>query len=186
MADFSIAFKFTLGHEGGYSMDPNDPGGETIYGVARKKNPAWEGWALVDNFKKDVNNFPKNALADSAVMSHVKQLYKKQYWDVHLLDTVNSQEIANEIFDTGINVGTGKAASFLLLALNLLNRQQKDYADVPEDGKIEAADIALLNAHKRPQNVLKTLNGLQFMHYYTITKSKPDFEIYFNGWLNRV
>lgn len=186
MADFTTAFKLTLGHEGGYSDDPKDPGGETIYGVARKKNPTWEGWPLLDAFKKDAINFPKNALADSSIMSHVKQLYKKQYWDVYLLDQVTSQDIANELFDTGINLGTGKAASFLVLTLSLLNRGGKDYADVPEDGKVDASDVALLNAHKRPQNVLKTLNGLQFMHYYSITKSKPDFENYFNGWLNRV
>lgn len=186
MADFNKAFAITLGHEGGYSNDPNDPGGETIYGVARTKNPSWGGWAILDNLKKDANNFPKNALADSSIMSHVKALYKKNYWDIHLLDTMVSQEIANEIFDTGINVGPGKAASFLILALDLLNRGGKDYADVPEDGKIDPSDVGILNVHKRPQNVLKALNGLQFMHYYTITKSKPAFETYFNGWLNRI
>lgn len=186
MADFNKAFNNTLGHEGGYSNDPNDPGGETIYGVARKKNPSWEGWPLLDNFKKDKLNFPKNALEDSSVLSHVKALYKKNYWDIHLLDTLNSQEIANELFDTGINQGTGKAASFLLLALDILNRQGKDYADVPQDGIISQSDIQIVNSHKRPQNILKTLNGLQFMHYYNITKSNPSFEDYFNGWLNRI
>ena len=184
MAQFDKAFQITLGHEGGYSNDPNDPGGETIYGVARKKNPNWEGWALLDNFKKDSNNFPKNALADSSVMSHVKALYKKNYWDVHHLDAMNSQEIANEMFDTGINLGPGKASLFLVSALNLLNRGAKDYADIQE-GNITTA-VALVNNHKRPQNVLKALNGFQFMHYYNITKNNPTFELYFNGWLNRV
>lgn len=186
MADFNKAFIITLGNEGGYSNDPNDQGGETIFGVARKKNPSWDGWILLDNFKKDTLNFPKNALADSSILSHVKTLYKKSYWDVHLLDSMNSQDIANELFDTGVNMGTGKAASFLLLALDLLNRAGKDYADVPTDGIINASDISVVNAHKRPQNILKTLNGLQFMHYYTITKDNPKFEDYFNGWLNRV
>lgn len=186
MGNFDKAFQITLGHEGGYSNDANDPGGETIYGVARTKNPTWEGWPLLDNFKKDKINFPKNALADSSILSHVKALYKKKYWDVHLLDTLNSQEIANELFDTGINQGTGKAASFLLLALDLLNRGGKDYADVSQDGIVNPSDITAVNIHKRPQNILKTLNGLQFMHYYTITRSNPKFEDYFNGWLNRV
>lgn len=186
MADFDKAFKITLEHEGGYSDDPQDPGGETIFGVARKKNPNWEGWPLVDNFKKDKANFPKNALADSAVMSHVKKFYKIKFWDVNLLDSVSMQEIGNELFDTGINLGVGKAASLLLLALNALNRGGADYSDVPEDGKIDPSDMALINAHKRPQNLLKSLNGLQFMHYFNLTKSDPKFEKYFNGWLNRV
>jgi len=186
MADFSKAFSITLSHEGGYSNDPNDPGGETIFGISRVNNPTWEGWALIDNLKKDKKNFPKNALADSAVMSHVKALYKKKYWDIHNLDLMNSQEIASEVFDTGVNIGTGKAASFLLMALSILNREAKDYADVPDDGKVDPSDVAIVNSHKRPQNILKALNGLQFMHYYNITKTKPKFEIYFNGWLNRV
>lgn len=186
MADFDKAFKITLGNEGGYSNDPKDPGGETIYGIARKENPTWDGWPLVDNFKKDAINFPKNVIADSSVMSKAKVFYKKKYWDIHFLDTMNNQDIANELFDTGVNVGVGKAASFLILSLDLLNRGGKDYADVPDDGKVDSSDINVVNAHKRPQNILKTMNGLQFMHYYTITKSNPTFEEYFNGWLNRV
>lgn len=186
MASFEKAFEITLGHEGGYSNDPQDPGGETIYGVARKKNPLWTGWPLVDKFKSDAKNFPKNALADSSVMSHVKQFYKTSYWDINKLDDINMQEIGNEVFDTGINLGTGRAASFLLLSLSVLNREGKDYADVPEDGKIDPSDVALVNAHKRPQNILKCLNGLQFQHYMSITKNNPTFEKYFNGWLNRV
>ena len=36
MADFNIAFEITMGHEGGYSFDKDDAGGETYRGISRR------------------------------------------------------------------------------------------------------------------------------------------------------
>ena len=53
MADFDIAYGETELREGGYVNDPVDRGGETHRGVARKFNPDWKGWALVDRLKRE-------------------------------------------------------------------------------------------------------------------------------------
>lgn len=185
MANFDIAHKLTLDFEGGYSNDPQDAGGETYKGIARTKNPAWDGWRVIDNLKKETKDFPKNLDTDSSLQSNVKQFYKKNYWDALLLDSATSQDIANECYDTSVNMGVGKSVSFMIEALNLLNRNQIDYKDI-FDKAISEGVISVLNAHKRPQNVLKTLNGLQFEYYHAIVKSKPEQEKFFNGWLNRV
>ena len=39
MSAFDIAFKLTIGHEGGYVNDPDDPGGETNYGISKRSYP---------------------------------------------------------------------------------------------------------------------------------------------------
>ena len=52
MADFKEAFELTLAHEGGYVKDPDDRGGETYKGIARRYNPGWSGWARIDKAKK--------------------------------------------------------------------------------------------------------------------------------------
>ncbi|MFM7564688.1 MAG: glycosyl hydrolase 108 family protein, partial [Planctomycetota bacterium] len=39
MADFAIAFDETMINEGGYVDDPDDRGGETYRGVARRFHP---------------------------------------------------------------------------------------------------------------------------------------------------
>jgi len=39
MMTFDIAFDRLLGHEGGYSNDPNDPGGETNWGISKRSYP---------------------------------------------------------------------------------------------------------------------------------------------------
>ena len=37
--NFDAAFDRLLGHEGGYSNDPNDPGGETNWGISKRSYP---------------------------------------------------------------------------------------------------------------------------------------------------
>jgi lysozyme family protein len=185
MADFDKAISLTLQIEGGYSNNPSDNGGETFKGIARKFNPSWEGWKIIDNLKKDTKNFPKNLDADSSLQSYVKQLYKQNYWDVNRLDQVMNQEIANEIFDNDVNLGVGSSAKIVQEALNLLNRNQKDYQDLKVDGAIGNTTLSILNGHKNPKAVLRTINGLQFMRYVEICKNDPSQEIFFNGWLLR-
>ena len=36
---FEQAFARTIGHEGGYVRDKNDPGGETKYGISKRSYP---------------------------------------------------------------------------------------------------------------------------------------------------
>jgi len=57
MAEFNIALQKTLAHEGGYSNDPNDMGGETYKGISRASHSVWKGWAIVDKYKK-LSGFP--------------------------------------------------------------------------------------------------------------------------------
>lgn len=184
MANFEIAFNITLGHEGGYSNDPTDKGGETYKGVARVANPDWSGWAIVD-LCRSKPNFPKSLDSDNSLQTAVKDLYKKRYWDCYNADQISNQDIASEIFDSGVNMGIAVAAKYLQQALNLLNRNQQDHADLKEDGVIGSVTLSILNSHKNPKGILKTLNGLQFMKYYNICQKDPSQEKFFNGWLSR-
>ncbi len=185
MADFKKAFLISMGHEGSYSNDPTDRGGETYKGIARNKNYAWLGWSIIDGYKS-LPDFKKKLEADAGLQALVDGLYKLNYWDSLKLDDVKNQDIANELFDTAINMGVGVAANFLQEAVNLLNRNQKSYADIKVDGKIGFQSINTLNAIANPEPVLKTLNGLQFERYKDICKNDPTQERFFNGWLNRV
>ena len=46
MADFERAIAFVLKHEGGYVNSPNDPGGETNFGISKRANPTVDIRAL--------------------------------------------------------------------------------------------------------------------------------------------
>lgn len=62
MADFDQAHKFVERREGFYSNDPADPGGETLYGIARTRHPNWGGWETWDqNRVKREQDLPEDA-----------------------------------------------------------------------------------------------------------------------------
>ena len=188
MANFNKAFDKLLKNEGNYADDFDDVGGETYRGVARRYHPSWEGWVLIDRHKNQ-SGFPNNLTTDQELNDMVKVFYKAQYWDVNLLDDCSSQNIAEELFDTGVNMGVGRAAKFLQKALNLLNKNGKLYADVVEDGAIGYNTLKALNfclTYKGDEYLYKILNILQGMHYIEYMTKSPIQEKYAYGWLKRV
>jgi len=179
MADFDIAFNATMGHEGGYVNDPDDAGGETYRGIARRYNPQWEGWNIIDDTKPNI--------PDDKLDRHVRNFYEVMYWDVNRLDDF-PQVIANEMFDTAVNMGVTRAAKFLQSALNYLNRNGKLFSELVVDGKVGNRTInALEKITKNDLHILwKIMNVLQGMHYLNYMKKSPIQEKYARGWFKRV
>jgi lysozyme family protein len=192
MADFIQAFQITLGHEGGYSFDPDDAGGETYRGVARRYHPGWDGWILIDQIKQRVSGtrqLNKQLGTDEELQLQIQAFYKQNYWDRFQGDVIPEQELAEELFDTGVNMGVHRAVGFLQEGLNLLNRNQRSYKDILEDGKSGPGTLAALNrylAKDPPEHLLKIINILQGMHYIDYMRKSPAQEKYARGWLKRV
>lgn len=184
MADFSIAYKITMGHEGGYSDHPNDRGSATFAGISRKYHPTWNGWLIIDRYKQ-LPAFPGNLKGNQALEEQVFYFYKKNFWDVNKLDQINSQEIANEVFDTGVNMGYKVAAEFLQSAYNLLSKNQASYNKILVDGVVGQKTVMAINAHKYPMRLVKTLNILQGSRYVQICEKDPTQEVFFAGWIER-
>jgi lysozyme family protein len=173
-----------MAHEGGYANHVNDTGGETWKGIARKKHPDWPGWVLVDKAKQ--GDFPANLHSIAGLQDLVESFYKVKFWDHLKLDQVNNQKIANELFDTSVNMGQGVAALFLQRSLNVSNRNGKDYPDLQVDGNIGPVTITTLNGHPRQEQVYKLLNALQGAKYIGICEANPSQEIFLTSWLSRV
>jgi lysozyme family protein len=188
MADFMEAFETTLAHEGGYVKDPDDRGGETYKGIARRYNPGWPGWARIDNAKKQ-RGFPQTLQADQTLQSGVASFYRSHYWDKFQGDSISVQTIANELFDTAVNLGVARAIEFFQRALNVLNRNGALYDDLVTDGVFGPKSLAALRAYlkkDKPDYLLKILNVLQGMHYIEFMTRSPRQEKFARGWLNRV
>jgi len=185
MANFKEAYDKTMGHEGGYGNDPDDVGGETYKGISRVYNPSWSGWIVIDAAKNGPD-FPSSLDANVALQNSVGEFYKDKYWDVNRLD-VFPQSVAEEMFDTGVNMGVGRAARFLQKALNYLNRNGKLYGDLDVDGKIGPASLNAMAACKNDERViLAMLNTLQGMHYMNYMDKSPSQKKYARGWFKRV
>jgi len=181
MANFNEAFNKTMGHEGGYVNDPDDVGGETYRGIARRYHPHWPGWNLIDDMKPNIDNV--------ALDQYVRDFYEDHYWDVNRLDDFDDQDVANEMFDTGVNMGVGRAGRFLQECLNYLNRNGSLFDDLVVDGKIGPASMAALNeieSHNDTEILLLMLNVCQGRHYMEYMKKSPTQEKFARGWFKRV
>jgi len=192
MADFDIAYGETELREGGYVNDPVDRGGETHRGVARKFNPDWEGWALVDRLKRENPQSFKAVINENVELSLLaKELFRVRYWLPIRGDEIPDQHIANKVFDTGVNQGVARSVRYLQVGLNRLNRNEKDYADIEVDGKFGDRTLATTGAFLelekgRPDYLLKLLNLMQAAHYLDVMNRDSTQERFARGWLNRV
>ena len=82
---FDKCITFVLQHEGGYSWNKNDPGGETNMGISRRSYP-----------QEDIKNM---------TVERVKEIYYKDYWIPLGCNSYDTDEIALAVFDSGVNCG---------------------------------------------------------------------------------
>lgn len=191
MAEFKLAHALTKVNEGGFSNNPNDRGGMTLNGIARKIFPLWKGWRTLDGIIQRVGLNPKAIDREVAkspnLLADIEAFYKLNFWDVNNLSYIKSQDIANELFDTGVNMGTVTAAKMLQEAVNLCNKNQLSYPDISVDGKIFAVGQTINTVNiAHPVAVLNTINMLQGERYLNIMRNNKSQETFWGGWLKRV
>ena len=169
----------TVAAEGGYVNDPRDAGGETNFGVT-------VAVARANGFTGAMKDMTRDQAA---------AIYRSRYLVKPGFDGVAtvSPAIAAELFDTGVNMGPAIATQFLQIALNALNRQGVDFADVAVNGECDPATRRALAAYlarrgKEGERVLlAALNCQQGARYLGLTTSRPANEAFLYGWLkNRV
>lgn len=164
-----------IGREGGYIDHPSDRGGETIWGITAAVARAF-------GYRGSMRAMPREEAA---------RIYRERYWHAPGFDAValRSELIAEELLDTGVNMGPAVAITFLQEALNGLNRQGRDYADIPIDGELGPKTLGALavfldgRGEAGLQVLLKALNVLQGARYFAISASRPANEDFLFGWL---
>ena len=98
--NFDEAFHHLLGHEGGYVNHPDDPGGETNWGVTKvvARQHGYEG--LMKDLPVEV----------------AKTVYRKAYWDAVQADNL-PPAIRYAVFDAAVNSGVGTSIRWLQQAV---------------------------------------------------------------------
>jgi lysozyme family protein len=187
MSNFDSAYNRTLGFEGKILEDVSgDPGGETFYGISRVNHPNWSGWVLIDEHKKNGTPIGK----DLSLPPLVKQFYKTVFWDAMKLSEVNSQAIAEEIFDTAVNCSTHASALMVQRSLNVLNKGGLFWPDLKADGNMGSTTASTVNKCTEhdpdyERQLLKLLNALQAAYYCAIAEKNPALEKFMYGWLKQ-
>lgn len=99
---FDQAFDKLLGFEGGYSNNPADPGGETMWGVTKAE-------AVASGYTGAMKDLPKEI---------AKKIYYKKYWQVIRADELPDL-IRYATFDAAVNSGPVQAIKWLQRALGV-------------------------------------------------------------------
>jgi lysozyme family protein len=186
---FDTAYNKTMGYEGGYANDPVDPGGETYKGISRRFHPNWSGWKIIDMYKSR-KNFISDLYRDKYLDKLTRDFYKEKFWDspgINLIDDI-SPEMAEKLFDTGINVGMQRASKWFQSTLNLLNRNQKRYPDISVDGMIGPTTAGTFKKalESNPLKRIMTVFAIhQGEHYKAIMERDKTQERYV-GWFDRL
>lgn len=162
--------------EGGYVNDPADTGGETNFGITIAV-------ARANGYTGPMRSMPE---------SEARRIYKHVYWIAPGFVWIEpfSEDVAIELFDTGVNMGVGTASRFLQEALNAFNNEGKLYPDMKEDGDIGPTTMACLERyadHRGAQGfdvLLKALNCLQGAKYLQLSKSRAKNERFVYGWID--
>ena len=97
MVDFEKAFERLIGHEGGYTNNPADPGGETQWGISKRSYPHVDIRALT---------------RDDA-----KAIYLRDFWA--LLGPAAPAAVKFQVFDFAVNSGISTALRKLQAAIGV-------------------------------------------------------------------
>jgi lysozyme family protein len=125
MSTFDGAFTALIGNEGGYSNNPADPGGETMWGITQRVARAY-------GYTGAMKDLP---------LETAKAIAKAKYWDAYSCDSFDPR-IAFQVFDAAYN--GGQPALWLQKAVG-----------VPEDGIIGPVTIAAVNAAEPLQVIMQ-------------------------------
>ena len=94
---FDEIIEIVLEHEGGYVNDPDDPGGETNFGIAKRSHP-----------DVDIANLTKEG---------AKEIYKSEYWDKNKVESL-PEYLRHIYFDMCVNQGRSRAVRIMQRAAN--------------------------------------------------------------------
>lgn len=98
MANFLEVFDRLMGHEGNYSNDPNDPGGETKWGISKRAYP--------------------NLIIKLLTREQARDIYLRDFWNP-LQMMLLPFSVAFQLFDFAVNSGIETSIRYFQRALNV-------------------------------------------------------------------
>lgn len=151
--------------------------GWTFMGIYQGAHPNLDLWKVIrqkmQQYNGDMKLVGSMMYNNATVREMVEAFYKKEFWDKARLDDVNSQQMANEVFIAGVNMGMKKA---VMLAQRLVGTTQ--------DGIVGSKTIKAMNSFD--DTVFDEMyDKLENEHYEAIITANPSKRIFAKGWRNR-
>ena len=173
--NFERVIDAILEKERGFVDHPSDRGGPTNHGITTAV-------ARANGYAGPMQDMP---------VSLAREIYRRRYIVRPAFDKVwlVSPGIGEELIDTGVNMGPARAAEFLQIALNGMNRRGTYYADLFVDGQVGEVTLEALRKYLRVRGVdgvavmVCALNVLQGARYFDIAQGNESQEDFLYGWL---
>jgi lysozyme family protein len=184
MANYKLILPSVAKFEGGLSSDPRDSCSKKRSDVIDPKNGlgyhtnkgvCYSTWISASK-KLGFNESGKSFV--NMTQSQWESIVKDLYWNPLNLDKVNSQAIAEILFQS--NWGSGMGGAMVLV------RFMQGKINVAESGKMDATTITKLNDFTKNPNNEKTLFKEIWNRRLSYLKSLKSFSVYGKGWTNRM
>jgi len=159
--NFNQCLTIVLHEEGGYTNNPQDPGGITNFGITKTN---WEEYVGHPVSASDMQ---------SLTVTMITPYYHSKVWNKLLCDQLPSG-IDLCVFDFAVNGGPSRSAKFLQKIIG-----------ATQDGSIGPNTISLLNSYISKNSILDTINQFQNQRR-VFYQSLPTFSVFGKGWLSRV
>lgn len=137
-----------LDAEGGYSNDPDDPGGQTAWGISQKRYP-----------ELDIKRLTRDEAAE---------LYRLDFWTKYSYDRIRDDLLAEKAFSLAVNLGPYKAHVLLQISLNYTGKH------VVIDGHLGPKSLEAVNSHPNPAWLLAAYKIEAVKYYLSLGKAKFD------------
>lgn len=161
--DFERCIQFILRVEGGYTFNPNDPGGETKYGITKRDYP-------------DLN-------IASLTEEDAKKIYWFDYWLKNRCDKIDSLPVKLTYFDTCVNMGPRRAGKFLQKTISYLH-------NITIDGIVGPKTISICNDlcsdHTNEMFIYTDVILRRAFFYTKLATKRRKLQVFLKGWLNRL
>ena len=177
MADFDKAFRVSLAARGGYKAASE--GLEIYRGIDRRFHPSWDGWPIVDALKfaaSDEHEFQSTLSQNKKLREKVRIWFKQTYWDRFSGDRIRNQELAEELFESSVELNVDRAVNCLQKTLNLLNAGDPERPALVEDGRLGQETLEVLGTslqNEGTSHILHVMRILQALHYITRIRKNP-------------
>lgn len=168
--DFERALAFDLDHEGrAYEDVPGDPGGPTKAGITHTD---------FENFLKEHGQpVPSDPTAvRNMTDAQMRAIYLEHYWHpLHGADLPWPVDIV--MFDSGVNVGIGRAVKWLQGVLG-----------VAQDGQIGPNTMAAMGVYVEKHGAVALASAVlsrRTQYYHDLVMARPVLGKFLKGWLSR-
>ncbi len=163
-------FSHIFENEGGYVNHPNDPGGETNFGITKAV-------AEANGYHGQMRDLPFDTAVD---------IYSKKYWTPISGDELLAIDpyLALNVFDMAVNAGVSRSAKMLQSVANALSDDA-----VVIDGHIGPKTIAVISQYTQKRNNVELFvycfYAVRSEYYVRLANSNDKYKSFIYGWQKR-